>query len=416
MDSEVIKSFLVGLGFDVDESSLAQFNKAIANAAIKVTALYAAVQVAAAGIFKGIAGISEGFEDMGYQLRLVAPAINKMLILRQAMLQAYSATGINLVKVVKESILFNYSLAKTKFALEAIYKSVGAKFLPMLTKQMDIFRLKIFQNMPKIQAQLTKLVEFIFKAFTATLELGSRLWSILSRIWDFFVKLDKATDGWSTTIIAVVAAWRLLNLAFLATPLGMLLTGLLAILALYDDFKTFQEGGKSLFDWTKFIPVINAFANELVAVKNVFLSVLNIVKDVVYAISSLLTLNFSGAKNNLINFFQDVATSMGKTIELWKSFASSISAITGFVTAIAGYAINKINPSGASMAQPVGPPNIAQPQPLLPQGSGVNQKVSQETNITVQGSADANATGKAVASQQDKVNFDMTRNLVGATR
>ncbi len=59
---------------------------------------------------------------------------------------------------------------------------------------------------------------------------------------------------------------------------------------------------------------------------------------------------------------------------------------------------------------------MMQPAPLMPPSSGVNQKVSQETNITVQGSADAGATGKAVASEQNKVNFDMTRNMRSATQ
>ena len=232
MEGEVIKSFLVGLGFGIDEKSLSDFNKAIESATVKVAALYGSIQLAAAGIFHSISGVSQSFEDLGYQLRIVAPAMNRWLVMRQAMLTAYSKAGVNLSDTVRQAILFNYSLAKTKFALEAVYKSVAAKFFPLLTKQMDIFRAKIYANMPKIQAQLRKFVQFIFKAFSATVELGTRLYSILTRVWDFFARLDKATSGWSTAILAVIAAWNLLNLSFLATPLGMLLTGLTAILVL----------------------------------------------------------------------------------------------------------------------------------------------------------------------------------------
>ena len=35
-DADVIKSFLVGLGFDVDEASLSLFNKSIKDAAVHV--------------------------------------------------------------------------------------------------------------------------------------------------------------------------------------------------------------------------------------------------------------------------------------------------------------------------------------------------------------------------------------------
>ena len=124
---------------------------------------------------------------------------------------------------------------------------MGSRFFALLTKQSDLFREKIYQNMPKIQATLESLVRFIFKALDATTQLGTRLWSILTRVYDFFVRLDKATDGWSTKILGAIAIWKLLNLSFLATPLGLSLG--LALLTLYDDFKTFQEGGKTLIDW-----------------------------------------------------------------------------------------------------------------------------------------------------------------------
>ena len=57
MNGEVIKSFLVGLGFGVDDASLAKFNKAIQSATVRVTAMYATIQTAAAGIFFSISKI-----------------------------------------------------------------------------------------------------------------------------------------------------------------------------------------------------------------------------------------------------------------------------------------------------------------------------------------------------------------------
>ncbi len=249
MTGDVIKSFLVGLGFGVDDASLSKFNKAIASATLKVTALYTSVNAAAAGIVFAVSKISESFEQMGYEMHLIAPAINKAIILRQELFKAYSSAGINIVRAAQASVRLNLSLEKTKIVLGAIYKSVGVRFFDLLRKQSDLFRLKLYQNMPKIQNALERFVKFVFKALEAVTQLGSRLWSILTRIYDFFVMLDKATDGWSTIIFGVIAAWKLLNLSFLATPLGMLLAGFVALLALWDDFKTFKEGGASLIDW-----------------------------------------------------------------------------------------------------------------------------------------------------------------------
>lgn len=410
MTGEVIKSFLVGLGFGVDDASLAKFNKAIASASVRVLALYTSIKVAAAGIFYGIAKISEGFEQMGYEYRIIAPAINKALMLRQALLSAYRAAGINIVKVVQQSVLFNFSLAKTKFALEAIYKSVGAKFLPLLTKQMDVFRSKIYANMPRIQAALEKFVNFVFKAFDATAILGGRLFSILERVYGFFRQLDDATNGWSTIILGAVAAWKVLNLAFLTTPLGMLLTGFTALLALWDDFKTFQEGGESLINWgsrtTQMIVGIVTVIGALGAAIGAVVGAMKAWAIIQTVINFLLTANPIGLIIVGVTALIGLITALAVKLGYLKGVGDALSGIGSKVMGVFG---------GAGAAPTMN--SVMQPAPLMPPGGGgVNQKVSQETNILVQGSADAAATGKAVAGEQGKVNFDMTRNMRSATR
>lgn len=402
---ETIKDFLVGLSFGVDDASLSKFAQALKSATLRVTALFATVQAASAGIFASIAHISKGFEEMGYELRLVAPAVNKMLILREAMLDAYRHAGIDLTKVVKQSILFNLSLAKTKFALEAVYKSVGARFLPMLTKQMDIFRAKIFANMPKIQNALEKFVKFIFKAFEAASILGSRVWSILGRIWDFFVKLDEVTGGWSTKILLAVAAWKLLNLTFLASPLGMILTGLLAILALYDDFKTFQEGGESLLDWNKLIPVIEGIKEAVKGVVGIFNSLGDAIAGIAFSLVSLFSGDFKNAFDALKQVGSDLISMFSSVWNIFKGIGSVASGISS-VFAKGESILNSGGNAQANLNSAV------QPAPLLSSnGGGVQQRVNQQTQINVNGSADASQVGRAVASEQGKVNFDLTRNF-----
>ncbi len=411
MNGEVIKSFLVGLGFDVDDSSLAKFNKAIASATLKVTALAASVKIAATGIAYGISKISEGFEQMGYEYRIIAPALNKALMLRRELLKAYSAAGINITKVVQASVKLNYSLAKTKFAFEAIYKSVASRFFGLLTKQSDLFRQKIYQNMPKIQNALERLVKFIFKALEATTTLGLRLWSILTRVYDFFVQLDKATDGWSTKILGAIALWKLLNLEFLATPLGMLLVGLLAILALFDDFKVWQEGGKSFFDWSSFIPVIDAVTGALKSLWGVLTGIGEILGDIAFAIVQLFSGNFS-------SYFDGVSDAANKLLGTFSKLWDSIKGVGGSLGALSGWAsqfFGNSNVAANLQGSPQGVPSAA-PVNGNVQNSQTNQHVQQQTSITVMGSADANAVGKAVSGEQSKVNFDMVRNLKGATR
>ncbi len=411
MTGDVIKSFLVGLGFGVDDASLAKFNKAIASATLRVTALYASIKVAAAGIVYGLSKISEGFEQMGYEYRIIAPAINKALVLRRELLKAYAAAGINITKVVQASVKLNMSLAKTRFAFEAIYKSVGSRFFGLLTKQSDLFRQKIYANMPKIQNALERFVKFIFKAVEATTTLGLRLWSILGRVYDFFVTLDKATDGWSTRIIAVIAAWKLLNLSFLATPLGMLLTGFIALLALWDDFKTFQEGGESLFNWSGFLPVIQEATKYFQSLLDVLGQLFQTVLGIVDAFYHLFTGDFTG-------FLDRMQLAVESLVNALKGLWETIKGAGSFGSSLLNFAKGMMdNPNtGANLNRGTG--GIAPVTPIGPgaQNSQTNLHVQQQTDIKVMSSADAGAVGKAVSGEQGKVNFDMVRNMKGAVR
>ncbi len=447
MGSEVIKSFLVGLGFGVDDASLAKFNKAIDSAALRVTALYGTINAAATGIVFGISKISESFEDLGYEFHLVAPAINKALLLRQELLKAYGAAGINITRVIQNSIKLNLSLTKTKYAFEAIYKSVGSRFFGLLTKQSDIFRNKLYANMPKIQAALEKFVNFIFKAFEAVTTLGERAWSILQRIYDFFVKLDKATDGWSTIILGLVAAWKFLNLSFLATPLGMLLAGFTALLALWDDFKTFREGGQSLINWgSEMSRILVGIAAGVALVTTglyagklafaAYTGIMSIAQGALALFNGELTI-MDGLLAIAEAPFWAIAAAIGAIVAgltladskfniFGGHLASFFSGIGGKVMDfLAGGPMTTANPNFPANAQNVAAnlQNNPVTQPVgLPAGvsntqnSNTNQNVNQQTNINIQGSADAQSIGKSVASQQSRVNFDMVRNMKSPTR
>lgn len=419
MTGEVIKEFLVGLGFEVDDSSLAQFSKAIANATLKVTALFASIQATAAGIFFSVSKISEGFEEIGYQYRIITPAINKALVLRHEMMRAYSAAGVNLQRAVVDAVKFNLALTKVQYTLKALVSGVAARFFPLLTKQLDQFRRQIYANMPKIQSALERFVKFIFKAFEATVELGSRLWSILTRVYDFFIKLDQATNGWSTIILGAVAAWKLLNLEFLATPLGAILTGLVAILALFDDFKVWQEGGQSLFNWSSFVPIINSVSASLSSLKDVLNDIFDSVGDLVVAFYKLFTGNWSGALDDLKSSALSILDIFGRLGDVVVNLFKTWGAVGHWMGGAGDWRATQGLLGNASLnAGSIGQPGVGS----NPLGSSsnvnsatTNQHVNQQTTVNVMGSADAGATATAVTSQQQNVNRDLVRNLKGAT-
>jgi phage-related protein len=428
MSPEVIKEFLVGLGFDIDESGLAKFSKAITSATLKVAALYGATKIASAGIVAGISEVSKGFEQMGYEYHIIAPAINKALVLRQELLKSYKLAGINIQKVVRDSVKLNLSLDKTKFAFQAIYKSVASRFFEKLTKSSDIFRDRIYANMPKIQKVLETMVKFIFKALDATTTLGERLWSILGRVYDFFVKLDEVTGGWSTKILAAIAIWKLLNLSFLATPLGILFSAGVALLTLYDDFKTFQEGGKSFFNWSSFIPVIDAVTDSLSSMWSVLKGIGDILLEVAIAFGRLLTGDLTGFWNELGSAGDKIIKVFGEFLGLLGNIIGAFAALGGWIAQITGLSsrlnsvVDVLSSAGARVLNLFGGnanPAIPAANPIGPRttnNSQSNQNVNQQTSISIQGVPNAQAAGDAVSNAMSRQNFDLVRNLGGAIR
>lgn len=449
MQGEIIKSFLVGLGFDVDESSLAAFNKGIQSAALRVTALYGSINALAGGVVFAFSKISDSFEEMGYQYHIIAPAVNKAIVLRQELIKAYTAAGINIRKTIVDSINLNMSLTKTRFAMEAIYKSVGSKFFGLLQKQSDTFRKKLYENMPYIINALTKFVNFLFKAFDATIRLGERVWSILGRVYEFFADLDRATNGWSTTILAVVAAWKLLNLSFLASPLGMLFALAAALLLLWDDFKTFQEGGESLIDWgsdfTKMtvglIASIGAVAGAAYGVIKVMelwklategISTAMKIFDGILSITEALEAGTLAPILLIIAAVGALVGALALADAKWQIFGGHLS---GFFGGIGSKVMDFLGGgTGASNEAPgtaTGGSNVAGnlqnsgvlggtplASPLGSQGPGAqnNTNANMQTSISITGSPNPDATARAVAGQQQSVNRDFARNLKGPTR
>ena len=414
---DIIKSFLVGLGFGVDDASLSKFNRAVAQATLKVTALYGATKVMAAGIVAGISKVSEGFEQMGYEYHIIAPAINKALLLRRELLKSYQLAGINIRKVVKDSINLNLSLTKTKMAFQAIYKSVASRFFEMLTKQSDLFRQKIYANMPRIQQVLENLVKVIFKMVEITTILGQRLWSILTRVYDLFLKLDQATNGWSTAILGAVAAWKFLNLSFLATPLGLLLALGIALLALYDDFQTFLEGGESFINWgSETTRVVVGLVTTFGGLAAVLLGIPRALMAIRLAMAAVNVVMAANPIGLIVGGITALVGLLTLADEKWKIFGGHLS---GFFGSIGGKVLDFL--SGGNVAANLQATQGGVP-PVTPIGAGAgagnqtNQNVTQQTTISVQGVPDANGVGNVVSGVMAKNNFDLVRNLAGSVR
>lgn len=478
MSGEVIKEFLVGLGFDVDEAGLSKFSAGLTTATIAVTAIGTAA-VAAAGVItsfvSGVAkqfdavsdlagrvnttadsimrmgyiatltdssveavatslqglsriageaslGIGRGakvFEDLGLnakdgngklkdtavllsevqakikdmgrgeQLAVLGklgidPTMIAMLTSDISGLAAefdalYKNAGIDANKAAQESSDFNDSMSRMKMTFDAIKSAVGLKFMGQIKNGIDTLRKFLVENMPKIINAVTPIINVVLRIAEAFVKIVGRVGGAIGSIIGFLMRANDATDGWAGYILAAAAAWKYLNLSFLATPIGMILSLAAAIALLVDDFLTWKEGGDSLISWQAWENEIRLVSNILsglrLAVENVFLAIFAAIDTVVSLLTGDFTRAWTAAKN-----------------------------LAGSLADIMGFGSN----SPAAALKP-------SPQAAAAMNAGA-QTVSQSTQIVVQGSTDPQATARAVSGQQGRVNADMTRNMRGAAR
>lgn len=140
---------------------------------------------------------------------------------------------------------------------------IGSNLADGLTGSLDKLRKQILDNFPKVEETITKGIRGLLSLADVIGRVIYRLIQAAGDIRDWWSGLDKGTKQLIETFGALILAWRLLNSAFMTSPIGIILTLGVAILGLYDDYKTWKEGGKSLIDWGKWKPEIDSALNGI---------------------------------------------------------------------------------------------------------------------------------------------------------
>lgn len=166
------------------------------------------------------------------------------------------AVGLDSQTAAKSSHAFMNQLRGVRATFEAVTMAAAAKALPALTKYSVALREKLVQNLPWITDILTRVLKGIAFITGSVGQLAGRAFEAVRQIIDWWNRLDQSSKTVIETIGGLIVAWRLLNSAFLMSPIGILTALGAAILLLYDDYKTWKEGGKSLIDWAQWEPAI----------------------------------------------------------------------------------------------------------------------------------------------------------------
>ena len=168
------------------------------------------------------------------------------------------AIGFNPDQAAAASNRFMTSLRSLSEAASMARDKIGSNLADGLAGSLDRLRRQILDNFPKIEGAITATVKGILWAGEMVGRVIYRLIQLGQGISDWWDSLDKQSQQLIELIGALTAAWWMLNRAMLASPITWVLGLAAAIALLWEDYKTFREGGKSLIDWEKWKPEVEA--------------------------------------------------------------------------------------------------------------------------------------------------------------
>lgn len=251
----------------------------------------------------------------------------------QSMLQK---TGFNADKAAVQSNKFMTSMRGLTSLFGIMRDKIGSNLAGGLAGSLDSLRRRILDNFPKIEETLTKVIKGVIWLANAFTRMAWRVIQAAGSVIDWWKKLDDGSKKFLMTIGAILIAWRLLNAAFLKSPIGLITTLILAIGLLYDDYQTWKEGGKSLIDWSRWQPEIEQAKKVFKWLRDRFLEL----KGNLGGWKNTLTLLFSflaGAK--LVSMLAGIGRIVSGFTGLGKAIGSSVGGLAKLARGIAELAI-----------------------------------------------------------------------------
>lgn len=133
---------------------------------------------------------------------------------------------------------------------------------------------------------------------------------MLALVFGGFIKTFGMIFKFIPMIKSFIGVLKLFRLAFLASPIGIILALAAALALLYDDYKTWRDGGKSLFDWSKWTNGIDTIINKI----KDFLDLLDKIKDKVINFVQKIISDPVSAVQEVVESTKDVLSNVGNEL------------------------------------------------------------------------------------------------------
>ncbi|HCJ7431325.1 TPA: lytic transglycosylase [Citrobacter freundii] len=168
------------------------------------------------------------------------------------------AIGFNADEAARSSNKFMTSLREFGAMAGMARDKIGSNLAGGLAGSLDTLRRHILDNFPRIEQTLTKAIKGILAFGDIIGRLFFRLIEGTSSLINWWQSLDKQTRELISLFGALTIALRILNSTFWMSPIGLITALAAGIALLWEDYKTWKEGGQSLIDWGKWKPEVDA--------------------------------------------------------------------------------------------------------------------------------------------------------------
>lgn len=183
------------------------------------------------------------------------------------------ATGLDSEKAAEQSNKFMTSMRGLTTLLGLARDKIGSDLAAGLSGSLETLRQRIMDNFPKIEEFITRIVKGILWLGEVFGRMAWRLMQAVGLVIDWWKNLGSESKKLLGFFGALLVGWRMLNSAFLMSPIGFITALVLALALLYDDYMTWKEGGKSLIDWSKWGPGIKKAKEAIIWLRDKLLAI-----------------------------------------------------------------------------------------------------------------------------------------------
>ena len=316
----IIGEFLYKVGFNVDDTKLKKTEQNIKSIGNQFKSFA-----------KGFTAIGASFTTAGGLIaNYIEKPLNNINELNKEKNRLFDITKAE-IKQAKE---YQTNINKSRAFLRSLTTQIAIKLIPTVNQSIKGFNNFVLKNKELIADGISKLLSWIIKT-------GQVFFNFFRGI-NFVIK---STIGWKNALIILIGVLAILKRAmittFLTSPIGLIISAIMALMLLIDDLYTYLDGGDSLFGeyWEPFISAgkeVLAFFETmkpailqlLSYVKGTFMGVVDFFKGLLQILVGVFTGNFDliekGWDNLIIGLKEYFINFKDWLIEFWSILAKVI--------------------------------------------------------------------------------------------